>query len=198
MKDVTNANFGLLIAYVLPGFVTLWGISLVSGTVRDWLGTSTDQSPTVGGFLYVTLAAVAAGLFVSTIRWAVIDRIHHRTGISEPDWSFSHLNEKLSAFDLLVASHYRYYQCYANGFVAVAFSTTMFVTFGNLANSQVGLVTACIVIVELVLWLGARDTLRKYYRRADALIGKQAVDTVERPGRSHKPRVGVGIEGPFR
>ena len=40
MKDVTSSNFGLLIAYVLPGFIVLWGMEPYSDQVdyevRGW------------------------------------------------------------------------------------------------------------------------------------------------------------------
>jgi hypothetical protein len=96
MNDVTAANFGLLIAFLLPGFVTLWGIGEFSPIVHAWLTGAPEQSPTVGGFLYVTLGTVAMGLLVSTVRWLVIDTIHHRTGIAEPAWNLATLNQNLA------------------------------------------------------------------------------------------------------
>ncbi len=54
MQDVSTRNFGLLIAYLLPGFTTLWGLSYVSETIRLWLGSPPTSLPTAGGFLYVT------------------------------------------------------------------------------------------------------------------------------------------------
>ncbi len=68
MSELSEKNFGLLIAYVLPGFVTLWGISHFSPTVESWIASSQHGAPTVGGFLYVTLASLAAGLTVSEAR----------------------------------------------------------------------------------------------------------------------------------
>jgi hypothetical protein len=73
VKDRNGGNFGLLIAYVLPGMTAIWGLSYVSETVQGWLGSSTEAVPTIGGFLYVTLAAVGAGLVASTVRWMVVD-----------------------------------------------------------------------------------------------------------------------------
>ena len=84
MKEVSTSNFGLLIAFVLPGFTALWGAAYISPVLRSWLVGSGMTGPTVGGFLYVTLASVAAGLTVSTVRWAVIDTIHHWTGLTQP------------------------------------------------------------------------------------------------------------------
>jgi hypothetical protein len=37
MTEMSQKNFGLLIAYLLPGFVVLWGISFFSPTVQSWL-----------------------------------------------------------------------------------------------------------------------------------------------------------------
>lgn len=66
MREVTGQNFGLLIAYILPGFIVLWGLSHFSTTIAGWLGATAD-GPTVGGFLYVTLASVGAGLAVGSV-----------------------------------------------------------------------------------------------------------------------------------
>ena len=54
MREVTGRNFGLLIAYILPGFVSLWGLAEFSPSVKSWLAASTatpGAMPTVGGFL---------------------------------------------------------------------------------------------------------------------------------------------------
>ena len=50
MKEVSLSNFGLLIAFVLPGFMVLWGASYFSETINHWLSGS-DATPTVGGFM---------------------------------------------------------------------------------------------------------------------------------------------------
>lgn len=210
MNDVTAANFGLLIAFLLPGFVTLWGIGEFSGTIHSWFTGSPDQSPSVGGFLYVTLGAVATGLFVSTVRWLLIDRIHHRTGIVEPQWDFAALNQNLATFEILVASHYRFYQAYANmavavvlAFIAATITTPEFRV--HLFGYMVGL-----TVVETVLWLGSRDTLQKYYRRAEALMEgnkegslvRTLPQTDRRPVSKPTPtspgKIRLKIEGPFR
>lgn len=122
MKDVTSESFGPLIAYLLPGFVALWGASYFSETVHAWLAVSPEAAPTVGGFLYVTLGSTAAGLVVSAMRWAIIDRLYHRTGIREPRWDFTRLSANFEAFEGLVQNHYRYYQFYSNLLVALSFT----------------------------------------------------------------------------
>ncbi|MEJ7594341.1 MAG: hypothetical protein WKF77_22625 [Planctomycetaceae bacterium] len=60
MKDITNQHFGRLIAFVLPGFILLWGLQPYSELITNWLGHATSDVPSVGGFLYITMAAVGA------------------------------------------------------------------------------------------------------------------------------------------
>src|ERR1043166_8838461 len=100
MKEVSSDNFGLLIAFLLPGFTALWGISYFSETVSRWLTQSGAAAPTVGGFLYITLASVAAGVTVSTVRWGVLDTIHRWTGLPQPRWDFSRLPDKVAAYNV--------------------------------------------------------------------------------------------------
>ncbi|QDT38387.1 hypothetical protein [Stratiformator vulcanicus] len=174
MKEISLNNFGLLIAYLVPGFVTLWGVSFSSPTVNAWLGGSTADAPTLGGFLYVTIASLAAGLTVSTVRWLVIDTLHHLTGIRRPSWDFSRLQENIDAFDRLIEIHYRYYQFHANGLVAVVIAY-----FGRRIglgfwSTPFGMAEVACLLVVPILFAGSRDTLSKYYRRADALLDRTA------------------------
>lgn len=170
MREVTSNNFGILIAYLVPGFTALWGVSYFSVTVRTWLtGTSTD-GPTIGGFLYVTLAAIAAGMTVSTVRWAVIDLLHHRTGVQSPNWNYGKLQKNLSAYSLIVEHQYRFYQFYSNMLVA------LFFLYGA-RRIRVGVVShdvldlGCLFLIG-VFYAGSRDTLRKYYSRVQMILGK--------------------------
>ena len=91
VKEMSVSNFGLLIAFVVPGLTAVSGASYFSDTLQLWLHGSPTHAPTVGGFLYVTIVAVAAGVTVSAVRWAFVDTLHHHTGIPKPDWDFSRL-----------------------------------------------------------------------------------------------------------
>ncbi len=170
MNPVSTDNFGLLIAYLVPGFVSLLGVSLFSETVQAWLGIVPLSSPTVGGFLYVTLASIAAGLIVSAVRWTTVDRLHHHTGIPEPTWNFARLPATLPAFMILVENHYRYYQFYANMLVAAAFCYLAYLFAWSVLPGQDLPLDAGFLGIEVVLLLGSRDTLRKYYTRGAALL----------------------------
>jgi hypothetical protein len=166
VKDVTAANFGLLIAYVLPGFVLLWGLEPYSETVQTWMGQSSSANAGVGGFLYITVASVGVGQVVSTIRWLMIDRIHHATGIERPNWNFARLSGTVDAFDRLIEDHYRYYQFHANGLIAV--TTAAFLIWWAHGFRWTALLM--VIAVDAVLFAGSRDTLRKYYRRVEEVL----------------------------
>jgi hypothetical protein len=172
MKEITAGNFGLIIAYLLPGFVVLWGISPVSATIDGWLGAAPDAAPTIGGFLYATLASVAAGLTVSTVRWLVIDTLHHHTGIQQPAWDFGRLARRFDAFEGLVEQHYRYYQFYGNTLIAV-----IVVWLVRIAPAMAAIdrrIHAAFMIFALILFIGSRDALRKYWNRTAQLLAASA------------------------
>jgi hypothetical protein len=166
VKDVTTNNFGLLIAFVLPGFVLLWGMAPYSSTVREWLGQATSNTPTVGGFLYITMASVGVGQLVSTLRWLLIDSLHHGTGVDKPNIDFSRLKDSVEAFDRLIEIHYRYYQWHANTLIA----STIAAVLNWSANGFRCHEFCLLLVIDVLLYLGSRDTLQKYYRRVEDLL----------------------------
>jgi chromate transport protein ChrA len=170
MKDVTDKNFGTIIAFLLPGALLLWGLSLALPDVGDWfLLASAEKGPSVGGFLFSSLAALSLGLLLSAIRWLIIDHIHEWTGIAKPNLKFEKLTDQhtLSAFSGVVENHYRYYQYYANSLIAIIFATIVY--FGT--NGFPGwVISAIVAFVCIALFLGSRDALSKYYERAGKIL----------------------------
>jgi hypothetical protein len=162
-QENTINNFGLLIAYVLPGFTAIQGLPFLAGDSTAWGSVDGVARATLPGFLSGTVAALAAGLTVSTLRWLVIDTLHHRTGIHPPRWDFSLLEKNITAFELLVQSHYRYYKFYSNMVVALIFS---YAWKGYLLGWR-GLIYWCLATL---FFLASRDALKKYYERAGRLL----------------------------
>ena len=172
MKDITSKNFGLLIAYIIPGIVVLRGLEdvLTSFGLRlSAPGQPVDGAAiatvTVGGFLNETLLALAVGMTVSTLRWVVVDTAHHFTGINRPLWDDSKLQANLQAFDALVENHYRYYQFYSNMFVG------LLVIYAARPPQSVAL-NILFVVLLIVFFAASRDALTKYYRRAVLLLDR--------------------------
>jgi uncharacterized membrane protein len=170
-KESSLNDFGLLIAYALPGYTAIWGVSYLSEALRPWAGPFPSDASTVSGFLYTTVAAVAAGMAVSTVRWLTIDTLHHCTRIHSPRWDFARLRDSAEAFGILIDVHYRYYQHYSNMVVAILFvlAARRLAPAPNVVPFSI--VDVARLLVTGVFFLGSRDALRKYYARAGQLLG---------------------------
>ena len=166
--DILNRQFGLVIAYLLPGFIVLAGIAPFAPLVAGWLEPSVQG---LGPPAYAVLAATTAGMIASSFRWLLIDSIHSLTGVPTPAFNAGALKDSPDAFNLLVESHYRYYQFYANTLVSLIWTygihrilrVSSFLRFGT----DVGVFILC-----AVLFAGSRDALFKYRHRTGHLIGR--------------------------
>ncbi len=193
LREISSNNFGLLIAFVLPGFTALWGASYLSPVLRSWLVGADPSGPTVGGFLYVTLASVACGLTVSTVRWATIDWIHHYTGLPRPRWDFSRLQEHFAAYKILNEIHYKFYQFNSNSLISVLFVYVARRIQLGFWTAPFGWVDAGLLLLAVILYIGSRDTLRNFYERVSDLLDSKRAEiidceqTVEADGATSQP-----------
>lgn len=170
MQSVSNANFGPLIAYLVPGATVLGGVSQFSPLLQSWFATGICPSPTIGGFLYLTVASIAAGMTVSAVRWALLDTLHALTGLPSPRLDFSRLGRNVQAYSLLIEIHYKHYLFYSNMFVATAIAYGCYRTrLGTLW--PLGWPDAVFAFLEVVFFATSRDTVRKYYARGQQLLG---------------------------
>jgi len=171
MPKITSRQFGLIVAFLIPGFIGLAGVAPLIPIVGEWLRPVNLGSFGIGPTIYALIAAIAVGMILSCVRWLVVDHLHQWSGIATPTWDFRQLENRLEALDYLSDNHYRYYQFYANTLVAVLWAypvnrllhTSPLLGFGT----DFGVALLCIV-----LFLGSRDALSKYRIRADQLIGQ--------------------------
>jgi hypothetical protein len=171
-QESSVTNFGLLIAYVLPGFTALQGVPFLSGASIPW---GVDDSPTLAGFLASTIQAIATGLTVSAVRWLVLDTLHHRTGLKPPQWDFALLAKNVEAFELLIHIHYRYYKFYANMVVALLCA---YASGGYALGWRGGVYW----LLAALFFVASRDALGKYYGRGGRLLGaRRRGDEAKRP-----------------
>jgi hypothetical protein len=169
MQNVSDSSFGPLIAYLIPGTTALWGLSRFSPSLQALFAIVPAGAPTIGGFLYLTLAAMAVGMTVTAIRWVVIDQLHRVTGLPPPHLDFSKLPGKVESLALLIEIHYRHYQFYANMAVALV------IAYGCYRMSletiyEAGWPDSAFLFLQGVFLAMSRDTLRKYYRRSEQLL----------------------------
>jgi hypothetical protein len=175
MKDLNEDSFGLLIAFLLPGFILLWGLSFTSPVVANWLTTtSAEHASTVGGFLYSTLASLALGLLISAARWLLIDHVLERLGIHGKGLKYEKLKDKdvLATYQAIVANHYRYYQYYSNSLVAIAgaFVAYVFEKHQEKDPTIPWYVYTGFVLLVVVLFLASCDSLKKMYEKMKAIL----------------------------
>lgn len=173
VQTVTNANFGPLVAYLVPGVTVLSGFVPYSPTLQHWFATSSADAPTIGGFLYLTVASLAAGMILSAVRWAAVDTIHALTGLPAPDLNYRRLSDRVEAIALLIEIHYRHYLFYANMLVATAIAYLAYRVshglFGVWDWRDLGVFGMAAVFFGM-----SRDTLRKYYRRSEQVLSVPA------------------------
>ncbi|MBM3970827.1 MAG: hypothetical protein FJ302_13365 [Planctomycetes bacterium] len=174
MQSVTNDNFGPLIAYLVPGATVLFGISQFEPALKAWFAVNPAQAPTIGGFLYLTIASIACGMIVSAVRWATIDTLHRVTGLPLPPLDFSKLGRNVDAFNLLIEIHYRHYQFNANMLVATAIA---FTSYRFQHPTQFVWLDIGFVLVEMIFLATSRDTLTKYYARSQQLLARRKSDS---------------------
>jgi hypothetical protein len=169
VQSVSNDNFGPLIAYLVPGATALIGFSHFSPTLQSWFAAAPGYAPTIGGFLYLTVASLGVGMTVSAARWLLIDSLHRWMGITVPALDFRKLGRNVHAFSLLIEIHYRHYQFHANMLVATALAYACYRVKGA-GTIGVGWLDVGFVLVEVTFFLTSRDNLRKYYSRSRQLL----------------------------
>ncbi len=169
MIDQSNSlnDFGLVIAYVIPGFAFLFGCSAYVHDLHALKQALDIGSLTVAALVILIILAVASGLLVQTIRWLLIDSIHHNSGIKPGSWDFKYLSEQMMAFERLTENHYRFYQFYSGMVVSLVW------ILGNRVSRVGALFESTNILLlglSILMFLGSRDTLRKYYQRLNSIL----------------------------
>lgn len=124
----SNLDYGVIIAFVAPGFVAFHAASYQLSTAQTWMTAASDKEQSVGVFLFVLLASLSAGLIVSGVRALAIDRLLQCRPVLRRfavpsyaiDWSKMD-DKKLSILITIRDGYYRFYQFYSNTFVAMVF-----------------------------------------------------------------------------
>src|ERR1035441_9077609 len=122
-----SLDFGVVIAFVAPGFVAFWAAAYHMPLATAWMAAAADKEQNVGVFLFVLLASLSLGLVVSGVRDLVIDNLlrwrflgKHAVSPLNLDWSKAD-EKKLILLLAARDNHYRYYQFYSNTLTALIF-----------------------------------------------------------------------------
>ena len=158
----TGLDFGTIIAFVAPGFITLLALAYHVPTAQAWITAAGQQEPNVGGFLFALLASLALGIAVSGARSLLLD---DRTTVI--DWSALDA-DKLGRLVTLRDNYFRYYQFYANTFLAVILWGTGRLLAQGPRLTFVGFVVW--VAVLAILFASARRQLAEYRSGVGTLV----------------------------
>ena len=169
MSQPSPFQFGLIVAYLVPGFVGLVGLAPLIPLVALWLQPVHDGVLGFGPTLYTLLAATTISQIINCFRWILLDQVHAWSGLRANAQDFSQLQNRIDGYDYLVQNHYRYYQFAGNMFLAVVWSygvnrflkTSPFLGLGT----DLG-----VAVLLIVLFAASRDALSKYYHRTDSLL----------------------------
>lgn len=167
MTDSFERSFGLIIAFLLPGFICVLGIMDLSRIVASWLSNTAAADSAIVGVSYVVLSSLGTGMTASGIRWLLIDTLMHCTGLRRPLLDFSRLQANLEAFDLAVQHNYRHYQFYSNSCVGLWALAVCHLQTGTVWPPVVWVGW---VVLQAVMLLAGRDCLRRYYDRIGQII----------------------------
>ena len=153
----------------------LYALSYFVPGLRSWFGVAASQPTTVGGFLFVIVGSVGAGVIVSGVRWLVCDWF--LVPPIKVDTSRRRIGETEVAYQALVANHYQFYQFYSNTTVAlVVLFLSWLVTQQPGANAL--LVRGSLLLVgSVALLLFARDAMQKFSNKATKLLGPAPGET---------------------
>jgi hypothetical protein len=160
-------TFGILIAFLLPGFLCLYGLSLSVPALKVFV----PDSASAADFFYTALASLSLGLIISATRWAVLDTCFRFVKLSWPagtNWDKLSDEKALASFQFVVQNHYHYYQYYSNTFVAILVAAVAY----EAGPGSIGWLSWLgVILILLILLIGSYDTLSRYFERGGAVLG---------------------------
>lgn len=120
LKDITVTSFGLIIAYILPGLIGLYGLSFWSKTLRETFQTFLTSESNIGLFLIVLLASLAIGLIANGLRWLTFEMVGFRKHRTQSSFHKALSGErKLAAYRVVIDETYRYHQWWGGAFFVI-------------------------------------------------------------------------------
>ena len=120
--DPIGRAFGLAIAFLAPGMIGLYAASLHVAVLRSWFEAAGRGQTTIGGFLSMVIAASGAGVFLSGMRWCLVEeRIKQSADVpAEHETAGRRDAETELAYQNIREQHYDFYLFYSNTLVALA------------------------------------------------------------------------------
>lgn len=178
--------FAVGIAFLLPGLIALFGVATVNETVASWFGAA-QSSPTVGGLVFVLVAALALNIVINGLRWFVFEywkwpKKWFPLVEPPPQLNMERRREHEAQYTALLHAHYYHYLANANTAIAIPVAVTVW-KYGT-ANPEppLGLYLSILIgglFTSFVLAAAALDAMRRYNHRRLELLGEVATPAPE-------------------
>lgn len=168
--------FAVTIAFLLPGLAVLVGAATVNPVIVAWFGGA-STNPSLVGFLFVALAALAIGLVVTSLRWFAFERIAWPLVgmLVKPSAPIdeSKRREHYAEYEDLRFQHYYHYLASANMAVAVPIAVCIWLGWSDPfpAVGRVAIVVAFATVGIVILTEAAREAIARYCDRRLRLLG---------------------------
>lgn len=173
MIDITTTSFGLLIAYLLPGLATLFGLSYWVPELRSLFNAFLSGESNLGLFLLVAMASIVASLQVTLIRWYIFEEhLCRKHRLTPKEFEGLRAAGRFGAFGAAVDAHYRYHQFWGSMTVALpilfAGWATQHAIFSN--RWQGILLLLAFLALEWLTGVGAYQAYVNYVNRAKHIM----------------------------
>ena len=168
-------TFGLVIAFLFPGMVALFALSLHIKTLQQWLWVS--GGPGGGALVLLLLLAIGLGVLVSGVRSELIDGRWRPGGRPRMDWRIRRDENQEIVYQNLLVHHYRYAQFHGNTVVSSSGLLTSWLLLrwseappGEAALLSVLLPLAPWAATIWVCWRAGKHNLLRYDERRQELL----------------------------
>ncbi len=173
MKTTEFMTFGNLIAFALPGAVAVRAVAYLSPSLRHaFAALEGATNEAAGPIFFVTVAALAAGVTLNTVRRAAFDALLNRLGRGRVTLDYSRLSEQnRERFNDALEGVYRPYEFTANMALALALVVVARVAWGPADAGLQSPLTLGIVALAATLTVIARSQLRASYQVLAKVLG---------------------------
>ena len=179
-QDLVGRAFGLAIAFLAPGMIGLYAASLHVAMLRSWFEAASRGQTTIGGFLPMLIAASGAGVFLSGMRWHLVEeRIREHAGVPAEHGTAGRRDAGTElAYQNIRAQHYDFYLFYSNTLVALGVLWLAWLP-GQLVALPAGiswttvkpiLITALAAATGWMLFASAADAYKRYQKKRAELL----------------------------
>ncbi len=172
--EKTGLDFGQLIAYLIPGFLSLYALSTRVGLIKALFGGDKGV-PETGAILPLLLLALGAGVMINAIGWALVRPLIALSGVKRPrNLDYTKLTaDDIKVYKSVVEDNFRYHQFYTNMLVATVLLSSLWLA-KPVYEPKIRNISWLFVVC--ILFFAARDSLSRAYRRMLALQTKEHKD----------------------